>query len=322
MQPRFPGLIQRWVASMAVSFGAVSCGAPAGQNQNLEALSSKARSFNGLTSLTRTADRTFMLRWKGVDDRLATYGIFKTPEGEEMDFGSAPFETTTNNYFEYIPEDPSGEAPLCFSVRVISTSGDENTSQFCTPDTREEFKGVDSITRQEDGTYVVSWEKVNKEVNYLIFRNNKDDVRRYDSPLGIVESNFWETILPERGTAYCFSVILETDLDTLVEGEALPEICTEDEEPLQFGGVKLIENLGNGKITLHWDNPKNPEIVAFQIYVGSGLEEPFRKAAGDQSSITIEGLTPDRQYDFVVRAQDSYGREDNNLVVRAVIPLN
>jgi hypothetical protein len=320
-----------WHAAFLACLLLWGCGAPVGgDSEDLDNLSARARSFQGLQSLNRNAEGTFVLRWRSLDDRLATYGIFRALEGEKIDLEGAPYETTLDNYYVYVPEDPRGEPPICFIVRVVSIAGDENKGQFCTPDTRQVFGGVQTLERQGDGSYILGWEALEKETFYHVFRFRRADPRSYDTPLVIVSSNYWETVLPPRGTTYCYAVVPEEDLEFILEGVEIPELCTEDEEPIIFGGITMTSAVDATSSRLEWVNPDNPAIIGFIVYRGSSLKEQVESDAfagvelvpgpisgeqiipSDASQVIITGLVGDNHL-FTVRAVDRFGREDTNI---------
>lgn len=322
----------RWLSGLLIVNLAllVGCGAPVGTNEDLDGLSARARSFQGLQSLTRNAEGNFVLRWRSIDDRLATYGVFRAVEGEELDLDGAPYDTTLYNYYIYELADARGEPPICFIVRVVSIAGDDNSSQFCTIDTRWVFSGAQTLERQGDGAYILGWDALEGDTFYHVFRFRSEDTREYSTPLVIVSSNYWETELPPRGVSYCYAVIPEEELEYVSEGIEVPELCTEYEEPILFDGITMTTAVDASSSRLEWVNPGNGDIVGFKVYRGSSLKEevesdklsgveliPGTEAgrvmiSGSASQVTITGLVGDNHL-FTVRAVDRYGREDGNI---------
>ena len=81
-------------------------------------------------------------------------------------------------------------------------------------------------------------------------------------------------------------------------------------------------SLPDRKIQLNWlgESTSTAAVSGYNIYMASGSNSmnyntAYKTIAGNSTSTTIEGLTADREYRFVVRSVDANGNEDTNTSV-------
>ncbi len=92
-----------------------------------------------------------------------------------------------------------------------------------------------------------------------------------------------------------------------------------------FGGLKSAIDDGNdGNVTLSWDPAADPSIpITYNVYMSlTSMGQDFGTANYTTlaTSLQITGLTNGVTYYFVVRAEDSLGHEENNLVEKSAMP--
>jgi hypothetical protein len=126
-------------------------------------------------------------------------------------------------------------------------------------------------------------------------------------------------------TSYRVSGALETPGD-----EAAATACTvEDWAPPVFGGVQAAQVCGSGCLNLSWQTAvdiNGAPPITYNVYLAgsSHAQDFFSPAQGATTDLNLDisGLTEGMLYYFVVRAQDSVGNLESNLVELSGIPDN
>lgn len=283
-----------------------------------EALSVSPSIFEGVKAVEQYNDKSWLIRWNQLPADGIVYGIFRAPEGEPFNFNQPEAVSQSNSHIYRSLEELSGPVQ-CFMVRITNFKGDKNEESLCTPDVDYSFKGVDSITRENDGSYILSWTDIKLEaVRYSIYESKNGESYDFTSPAydGITEDNFFIPI-PERGDQYCY--IVRYYHDELPDDVNAQEVCTVPESIIEFSGILNAVTTDINVITLNWIPSEHPDIIGYRIYQGSALEERIKTVQKTESSTTINVEDPNRIYYFAVKTFDRYGREDVNT---AVFPIN
>ena len=207
----------------------------------------------------------------------------------------------------------------CFIVRVSTPTGDDNQNELCTEQEPFVFTGISAMERQLDGGYQLEWPLIPADgIIYSIYEANETTPYDFELPsFDAITDDFYKIDPPERGPSTCyvvryFAVGLPLDENTT-------ELCTEEETPIEFAGVKNIEALSPTSVRVTWDLSPDDFVTAYRIYDGSDFKELVTEVEATESSAVIEGRVPERQYSFGVRAVDQFDRADKNLTSRSII---
>lgn len=308
------------IAKRALLLGALSlpaCGG--GSSTSEEEDLSLVQAFSGAKSITQLENTAWMVAWDPVDIQGIQYAVYSAKDGAEIDFTAPPLLTTPQNSYRYEPANIFDENQTCFAVRINNKPGDENVAKQCTTDTPFVFEGAQSIERQSDGAYLVKWSRIPVAgVIYTIFEAKDDEAFDYALPsFDAIKEDFFKTSLFERGHKHC--LVVRYDHPTLPEDANTKAVCSDAENPLEFGGIASLSAESSTKVTLGWTSSSSAEVESYRVYQGSDFKELMGTVNKGQMSMVIEGLVPDRQYSFGVRATDVYGREDTNLRILSIV---
>jgi hypothetical protein len=306
---------------MTMLFGMVACGGGSSDEQDAAALSALVAQFEGLTVLEKSEDNSWVLRWTPIDEKGVVYAVFSAKEGEEFNYNQ-PLETTQEDIFKYVPKNVFEETATCFIVRISNLNGDENTTSKCTTDTPFVFTGLQTMERQNDGAYLLTWDEIPVEGTIYAVYESVENEYNFELPsFDAIKDNFFKTRIIDRSETLCFIVRyfhteLPEDLNTT-------ELCTEEEKAIDFGGITNLNADSSTKVVVTWNKSSTEGISEYAIYQGSDFKEQMGTSPASKSNFEISGLVPGRQYSFGVRAIDAFGREDKNLKIRSIVmPTN
>lgn len=276
------------------------------------------KAFDGLDDIEKSDELVWTLRWTPIDDEGIIYSIYKAPEGEPFNFNS-PLITTSLNLYRYKPTNVFSEGNQCFIVRISNGGIDENENSICIEKPKLTFDGITSLERTSNGGYIINWAAIPLETAvYAIYQ--RDFTESYDFILptwDAISENFQTTDVYDRGEVICF--VVRYSHPDLPEDTNTKELCTEEEDPIDFAGITTITANSSTSITVTWNNPNNEAVDKFIIYNGSEFTEEFGEATGDANSYVVNGLAPGRQYSVGVRAADVFDRPDRNLSILSIV---
>ena len=311
------------ILSLIAPMLAMGCGGASQTDaESASAIEGLVSQFGGISSLDKGNDNSWTVRWNPIDVKGVVYAIFSAKEGEEINFDQ-PVDTTQEDIYKYTPKNIFAESATCFAVRINNFSGDENDNALCTTDQPFSFDGANEIERQSDGSYVIRWTKIPVEGTiYSVFEKTGAGEYNFELPsYDAIKEAFFKSELFERGNKTCF-VVRYYHPDLPVD-ENLTEQCTEDEEPIDFGGIKTLSSNSSSQVTMGWDAAASTEVSGYRIYQGSDFKELVGTVEANVSTFSKDNLVPERQYSFGIRAIDEFGREDKNLkILSVVMPAN
>lgn len=278
--------------------------------------------FQGVRSIEKVSDVTWRIGWDQVPNSGVLYGVFMAKQEESIDFEKAPFATTRQNIFQWKRDNIFDGQNFCFAIRVINIVGDDNVNQKCTTDTPYVFTGIENMSRQSDGAWLLEWPEVKSDsVIFQIYSRDPETADGYDFGLASyfgIKENFYKIPVLERGEKRCF--VSRYILDNAPEDANEKEICTPDEQTFDFVGVKEVRMIsGTNDVRVSWDLLDKDFISGYKIYQGSDFTELVNVAAIDVNELVVEGLISGRKYSFGVRAFDEYNREDGNFKALSIV---
>lgn len=274
--------------------------------------------FEGITSLEQQDETSWLIRWDLIDAKGIVYGVFAKDKGDEYNFRQ-PIKTDVIDSFLYKPENIFKESAKCFVVRVINIGGDENTEERCTDPVEFGFSGAEKIEQQSDGAYIISWQAIPLDnVIFTIFDKLDDGLYDFERPsFDAIKDDFYKTDVYPRGEIRCF--IVRYGHKDLPVDENDNEVCTNNEDPIVFGGIQTISRVSSSEVRITWNATNNSEVEKFHIFQGSDFKELVQTADASETSVNVSGLVPGRQYSFGLRAVDFFGREDENIKILSII---
>lgn len=301
--------------------GAISaaCGGDSGSSGILDdGVKAKISEFEGLASLDKQDDNSWLLKWNPIEAEGLVYSIYKkSGESSEYDYDQ-PLISTQQNIYRYEPENIFTENITCFTVRVSNVAGDENLNSLCTTDIPLNFTGANSLERQSDGGYLLGWGALPVAgLVYTIYESKNNADYTFEEPsIDGLKDNFYKTPVIDRGDTYCYIVrYSHKDLDP---DENLVAMCTEEEEELSFSGVSEVSKVSSSEAKITWNLSSSLEVDSYRVYSGSDFKEIVATVGATTSETTISNLASGN-YSFGVRAVDKYGREDKNILSRAIV---
>lgn len=102
---------------------------------------------------------------------------------------------------------------------------------------------------------------------------------------------------------------------TDTNGNSNNPICDENSAPgqdLGFGGIDSVTNITQTQAKINWTKVSN-KAASYTIFELIGEKLKFHKvAAGSRNNVVVKGLTPDKEYKFIIRMMDKNGVLDNN----------
>jgi predicted GH43/DUF377 family glycosyl hydrolase len=294
--------------------------------------------------------------WSNGDPSLPiTYNIYYSKASGTQDFQN-PNETTANNFTD-IAGLQNGVF-YYFVVRAEDSDGNEENNLIeksvipTTPvdDTPPDFGGLQfAIDAGTGGKVVLNWltatdpdtTKSNSDpslpVNYDIFYSTAPGGQDFFSPSATTTALTMDVTGLTNGVQYYF-VVRARDASGNQETNAVERTATPttplDDTPPAFGGLgAAVDSQADGEVTLSWSPATDPDTVesnsdpsipiTYSIYVSttSGNQNFLLPDATTQSTnLEIAGLTNGVTYYFVVRASDSAGNQETNLIERSATP--
>jgi predicted GH43/DUF377 family glycosyl hydrolase len=174
-------------------------------------------------------------------------------------------------------------------------------------------------------------------VTYNIYHSVVSGAQDFMTPNATTASTFFDFTGLQNGAFSYFVVRAEDSAgneDTnLIEKSALPTTPVDDTAP-NFGGLQFAIDAGTGgTVTLNWQTATDPDTVhsnsdpslpinydVFYSTTSGGQDFISPNATTTALTIDVTGLTDGVLYYFVVRARDSAGNQESNIVERSAIP--
>ncbi|HOO56769.1 MAG TPA: fibronectin type III domain-containing protein [bacterium] len=295
--------------------------------------------FGGITSLEdKGTYETLTASWGAASDPASPikYHIYVSEQANSQDFESQAYMTTfdttadvnglTNNTGFYVAvraEDAAG-------VMGLTT-----TELFATPtdSTPPSFSGINKLEDTgKGGELLVNWNSSSDPstpVTYMIFMAEGGSAIVYDSPDYVTTSRPYYAQGLTNNTSYTFSVWAMDNADPPnITSNAVQMTATPtDSNPPIFSGLSTAEDAGDyGAVELGWAtaSDNSPPITYYVYYSNSHVVSEILaegvKATTTLTTLTIDELTIDQYYYFLVRAEDKYGHREENNTTRGAIP--
>ncbi|HID26044.1 MAG TPA: PKD domain-containing protein, partial [Thermoplasmata archaeon] len=163
-------------------------------------------------------------------------------------------------------------------------------------------------------------------VLYHVYMRKKGEVFNYSKPCFITLDTFCTINDLKAGVTYFFLVRARDAAGNVDSNMVVKSATPFDHTPPVFEGLKEVYNISNTpcKVFLSWDRAEDssPPVV-YNIYMatssgGYNFSKPYDSTTSE--GYVVKGLW-NRRYYFVVRAEDTWGNEDDNMVEMNVTPL-
>lgn len=293
-----------------------SCGALEGENP----FATKLTSFHGVEGVKPIGTGgKYLVTWSSSSVADTMYRVYsRRSVNPDYDFTS-PLVTTRDA--EYETEDLRAYGRVCFLVRreIPGHADDVNLREICTSEEASEpfFAGLTGLRRNQNASYTLTWQAlVNSNISYQIFLRNDDFVYDFTMPWAVEISDSWVSDVIPLGENRCF-VVRYTGEDLLPDENAI-ELCTEESSLGEFAGITSATSTQVGETVVSWNRTTHPDIVEYRIYQGSDFRSLIATASSDSDTITLTELGENSFYLLAVRAVDSLGREDENVLTQSV----
>lgn len=339
--------MRRLFSSVALSsllILAAACGDdPEGTSQGSERTPG-APVFGGVGAGEAVSDTSVRLRWASALDDATPRGrlIYRVYQGN----GTGPVDVSKHVAVS-VPGDTSvvvqGLAPrqsYRFVVRAVDAEGNEDDNRASvTVTTGDEsppvFAGVTGATPLTSSTVLVQWKPASDSVDpaldlrYRVYRSTSSDPETlFEEPVATTKKGEMSLLLEgQPAEKELFFAVRAVDLsDNEDANTRVVSTLTPEGKPPEFDGVRSA-TAHSTSVTLRW-SPAVDEVTAsseivYAIYLGKksggqNLLAPHVVTAPGVTRFTVNELTPDTDYYFVVRARDAVGNEDDNVVQVAV----
>jgi YD repeat-containing protein len=198
------------------------------------------------------------------------------------------------------------------------------------------FGGITSATAIE-ADILLEWGAAtdpSTPITYKISQATSSGGQKFSSPdytiqevNNLPEVNYLVTGL-SIGPTYYFVVYAEDSVGNINEHPAERWATPEDNTAPEFDGIQSAEAIldGSGAVRLGWNAAIDRSIpITYNIYCSTSspvtdFTTPDYTATG--CTVDIYGLTIGIPYYFVVRAEDRFGREEDNTFEKSAIPSN
>jgi hypothetical protein len=298
--------------------------------------------FGGIATATdRNTDGEVMLTWGSASDPSTpiTYNVYVSTTTPITDF-TTPDRSTADTWV--IVDGLTNGQDYYFVVRAEDSASNEDNntteqSAIPTESVAPVFSGVSSATdANTDGAVDVVWNTPaidsSLPITYNIYVATTSGGQDYVSePHASTQNVSGMTVTGLANGSLHFFVVRAEDAygneDTnTAEVSATPTLSSDSVAPT-FGGLNSATDANtNESVTLAWSAAADPSMpITYNIYVStiSGdqdfLSPPF-KTSTNGSGTTVSGLSNGTEYWFVVRAKDSAGNEDINVVEYSATP--
>lgn len=284
-----------------------------------------------------------------------TYNIYYSRISGGQDFMN-PNATTTNTQIDI--SDLENGALYYFVVRAEDSAGNEESNLIekslmpTTPvdDTPPNFGGIQfAVDAGTGGTVTLSWltatdpdtPECNSDpslpVSYDIFYSRVSGLQDFQSPNATTQSLSSNITGLTDGVPYYFVVRARDSVGNeetnTVERMAVPTTPT-DTTPPNFAGLEsAFDSQTSGNVTLMWSPATDPDTVecnsdpslpiTYYVYISTvpgNQNFLLPNVTTQDTQIEITNLKNGLPYYFVVRARDSAGNQESNLMERSTIP--
>lgn len=299
-----------------------------------------APTFAGVETASAVGATAVKLTWSDAKDDAdkpsqIEYLIYQsaTPGGE--DFGT-PIGTTAPGDNAFVATGLTPATDYYFVVRARDTAGnvDGNTKEVkAAPDkdtTPPVFGGATTAVSQGPTSILISWSAASDdstaagEITYEVYVGGKSGLEDFSSPLvtGPGDTSLLVTGLSPN-TPYYF-VVRARDKYGNIETNVIEVTTSTDKDTVGpvFAGASGVSGATATTLTVNWlpasDNVTPPANIVYSICYtqtpGGCNAGAFMANGGTVTGVTSKqftGLTVNKTYYFVVRAQDAAGNWDN-----------
>jgi alpha-tubulin suppressor-like RCC1 family protein len=267
--------------------------------------------FPGAQALVANDDGTSNLTWPLAPLKEAEYRVFKRADGQAMDWNK-PIASVKGTLFR--TDDLRLQPVTCFAVRFVAPDieADANTKEICTPKSNYKFAGISSLTREDEGAWILGWEPAP-------FKGSSYRIHAAD-PTGGIEAKPVREVVENKarlgpyplGVTKCFVVRLVLAGRDSDDGNTTVK-CTDANKMGAFTGIEGAESSGTGTATLKWTPSLNEDVAGYLVYRGTKFDDVVTRVSPRQlGQVTLKDLTPGEKLTFGVRAVSAAGLEDVN----------
>ena len=305
-----------------------------------------APTFAGATSATALNNTSIRVNWVAAsDDRdlpaQIVYNIYYATSSGGQNFGT-PDLTTAPGVTSQVVGGLSAATTYWFVVRAEDRAGNEDGNLVEVSDTTQAnpdvnpptFAGATGATTLSDTQIRVDWNDASDDVSapaniiYNLYMATSSGNQNFAVPdattaAGANTHTFGSLT---ADTTYYFVVRAQDEAgneDTnIVEVFATTDPAPDITAPT-FGGATSALDLDDTRIQVSWtqaiDDQDPQAAIVYNLYVatssgGQSFGTPTETSAAGVSNHTLTGLNPSTTYWIVVRAEDTSGNEDTNLV--------
>ena len=303
------------------------CGGSTSDLSSGEGSLEEIAAFKGVKSVSKVGT-SWLLEWDGINGNVL-YGIYLAPKGEAFDFTQAQLSIADTSY-KYKPANIFENVTMCFVVRIITSTLDQNENAVCTDEQEQyTFPGATELTRNPStGVYTLHWDAIPVEgIAYTIYERQvyEDSEAEFDfetaTETGIADNVYEFPTINQRGVMDCYVVrYYHPDPDFPID-ENINEVCTELEPKMTFSGIAQAKVLSATSVQITWTPSESEDVVGYRILQGYDYKERVLPTdlPPTESTVTLEDLQQ-KEYAFAVRAVDKFGRTDNNIGLISVNP--
>ena len=288
--------------------------------------------FPGLSKITESTEGTFSLKWESVPSTGVVYNVYAAKFGQPFDFTSVLATVSGTNYET---DDLRFQGNTCFSVRyfVNNSKADLNTKSVCTNKKALVFSGITAFTKNSDGTYLLTWEKIaGKDLSYKILGAlNKSLLELEPDTLATLsaDKDTFTTKIVNLGDSKCFQIVLQKGSTAISNALKISEEsikCTLKIDLQDFRGIEGVRRSAVKEATVTWKAVSDPLISGYVVKDLSVLDPvtraPIEVEVKDRTknSLVISNIDDSIEHQYVVNILDSNGLRDNNVRASTLMP--
>jgi hypothetical protein len=296
--------------------------------------------FAGLLSATAIDETHIALAWNPATDRATAPGTISyrvyvgaAPGGEVF---TQPMLTTPAGATGALLQGMLGGTTYYFVVRAVDAAGNEDSNTVeqsaTTPDTSSPvFAGVQTVAASGATTLLATWNPAvdtgcpASAITYNVYSATASGGEDFTTPTVTTAAGALQATMSGLTSGQRYYVVVRA-VDAAGNSDANTferSARTLDTTPPTFAGVASATAEGTA-VLLTWsaatDGPdSSSQYIVYDIFIATspGAEDyshPSYTAGGGGTSFTVMNLAASTTYYFVVRARDTSGNEDANII--------
>lgn len=302
-----------------------------------------APTFAGVKLATAISETEVQLTWApAADDQTPaaqiTYRIYVAPTADALDFTKPALTTPAGASGAVVPKlHPT--STYSFAVRAVDLVGlaDDNVGhvEATLPDkTPPTFGGVESVTGTGPTSLLVKWSAATDngsapaKIRYAVYVAAASGKQDFAAPVTVTPYATLSASIDGLKEAARYYVVVRAIDETGNVTPSVKEIAgtTLDKTPPTFEGLKSLTVSGT-TISFAWAAAKDAvdpaDKLVYDIFQaaapgGQDFTKPPAFTVAGATSFSSNAFDAGKRYYFVVRARDTSGNEDGNLVEKNV----